>query len=312
MWSFSLRPGAAVKWKWPHHSSPWISVYCPSPSTLVIFPASIVDNSIRSGMNTYSISCKDSKRCSCTVPIWHRGAGEIFRTLPCPLGRQLCLHPSFYKCRSWDSRGVRWPSQRPRARIWKNQEWHPRFWTLIFSSSETSSPGGTLKVRQRIVGSIEQATESHCRPGSRSVKSCFWSLGLKVKVFKTNWKREKLVKWRPEQRPLQLFGHEVNKTLDQNKSRNGEERVDPRKFSKEQAIRFCGNEGWEQETVKDKPNCRNHGGWLTVSQACSHSVAPFLEKGRAFPHPSIRRMAVLSATSERHQLIPLSAKNMHT
>ena len=34
MCSFSLRPGAALKWKLPHHSSPWISVYCPSPSTL--------------------------------------------------------------------------------------------------------------------------------------------------------------------------------------------------------------------------------------------------------------------------------------
>lgn len=36
---------------------------------LVIFPASCVDNPIRSGMNTYSISLIDSRRCSCTVAI---------------------------------------------------------------------------------------------------------------------------------------------------------------------------------------------------------------------------------------------------
>lgn len=47
--------------------------------------------------------------------------------------------------------------------------------------------------------------------------------------------RKKLVKWRRKQRPLQLFSHEVNKTLDQNITRNRKERVDPREFSKKQS-----------------------------------------------------------------------------
>ena len=140
-------------------------------------------------MNTYSTSCKDFRKCSCTIPVWH--TGEIFWTLQFPLDHQLCLPPSCYKYQRWYSRGVRWPSQRLRTRIWQNQEWNPRFLTLIFSRSETSSPGGTLKVSQRIISLIEQATESCCRPGSRSVKSCFWSLGLKINVQDKLGKRER-------------------------------------------------------------------------------------------------------------------------
>ena len=186
-------------------------------------------------MNTYSISCKDFRKCSCTIPVWH--TGEIFWTLQFPLDHQLCLPPSCYKYQRWYSRGVRWPFERLRARIWQNQEWNPRFLTLIFSRSETSSPGGTLKVSQMIISLSEQATESCCRPGSRSVKSCFWSLGLKINVQDKLGKRER--NWwngdRRKQRPLQLFSHEVNKTLDQNITRNRKERVDPREFSKKQS-----------------------------------------------------------------------------
>lgn len=38
-----------------------------------------------------------------------------------------------------------------------------------------------------------------------------------------------------------LFSHEVNKTFDQNKTRNGEERLNSRESSKEEAIRLLSN-----------------------------------------------------------------------
>lgn len=117
--------------------------------------------------------------------------GRFFWTLQFPLDHQLCLPPSCYKYQRWDSRGARQPSQRLRARIWQNQEWNPRFWTLILSRCEISSPGGTLKVSQKIINLIKQATESCCRPGSRSVKSCFRSLDLKVNVQDKLGKRER-------------------------------------------------------------------------------------------------------------------------
>lgn len=117
------------------------------------------------------------------------------------------------------------------------------------------------------------------------------SVCLKVSVQDKLEKRQTGEK-ETEQR---LFSHEVNKTLDQNKTRNGEERVNPREFSKEEAIRLLSNGVESKRQVKDDSNCHNHGGWITVSKAYSNPVDPFLEEARAIPHPCSWRMTVLSA-----------------
>lgn len=84
--------------------------------------------------------------------------------------------------------------------------------------------------------------ESYCTPWSRSWKSCFWSVLLKVSVQYKLEKEETSKKEETECRPLWLFSHEVSKTLSQDKTRNEEERVHPRHIFKEEVIRLLGNE----------------------------------------------------------------------
>lgn len=87
-----------------------------------------------------------------------------------------------------------------------------------------------------------------------------------------------------------------------------ENRVDPREFLKEEAIRLWGNGGWEEEKSQRRPNCYNHGSWFSGSQAYSNPVDPFLEEARATltPERKINKAPVHFRSSQEHAHWPVS------